>query len=446
MVGDKVNTNKVLEGKPPIRWMLGDAQAQLRKIPDNVISCTVTSPPYWGQREYESVEESGYLGNEPNPQDYIDKLVAIFREVRRVTVKPHNGGRGGILWLNVCDTIASHRSLERDWIQGESLYGEQHHKTEFSNADYPTEWGIQEKSLACIPFRLATAMIADGWIMRSCVPWVKTSNNPGSSHPARPPGGFEWLMMFAAGTPNFYDEYAAMVPTRNWVGPRLRRDSDWWLDSFNGLIEDMEGSPLGVRVNTAAGKSIHNARFSESLVRPLIETSCPRAVCSKCNAHWKRISESIPVTFKGQPTSIRETLGWMPACKCNAPAKRAVVLDPFGGSGTTNRVAMRLNRASVYIDPSDKYMAEAKESMNGVEVEETLPEKYEGRIPKKGEKGAQAMSRYRNRDLTKEGPKPQSSQVPIPAKETPVFFDATLSETRLPWAEFLAQVYGFQKE
>lgn len=389
----------------PVKLIRSDALTALRGMPDGVIHCAVTSPPYWGQREYIAGEDPDCLGNEDNPKLYIDRLVAIFREVKRVLVKAGKGTRSGVLWINICDTIASHRSVERDYIQGSTVYGTEHKKT-YQTTEFPPEWGIPEKSLVGIPFRLANALVADGWVWRAVVPWLKTQGNPISAHPAKPPPGFEWLMMFAPDTPNFYDEYAAMVHTEKWVGPRVRRDSDAWLESVKGLIEQESPvepylTPLGMRVGTAAGESVHRARFSESLVRPLIETSCPRAACSKCHAGWKRISESVAKEYKGQMVSVRNTLGWMPSCACGAPPKRAVVLDPFAGTATTCRAALRANRAAVGIELSETYLEEARALLEGVEPEETIPERYEGRVPKRGEDKDKGFTRYRTRDIVK---------------------------------------------
>ena len=122
--------------------LVGDCLTVLRSLPDGSVHCCVTSPPYWGLRDY---GHEGQIGQEENPQTYVDTLVQVFREVRR-TLRPD-----GTLWLNLGDCHAA-RAF--------------------------TPWGVKPKDLLLLPHRVALALQADGWWLRSEVVWNKPNALP----------------------------------------------------------------------------------------------------------------------------------------------------------------------------------------------------------------------------------------------------------------------------
>ena len=151
----------------------GDARDVLRRLPDEYAQCVVTSPPYWRHRDY---GVDGQLGREATPQEYVDHLVGILREVRRVL------HRRGVLWLNLGDTYISNK-------MGNSVAG------------------IRRGCLVGIPWRVALALLDDGWILRSGVIWWKVNGAP-EPVTDRPTATHEDLFMLTRGTDYYYDQDA----------------------------------------------------------------------------------------------------------------------------------------------------------------------------------------------------------------------------------------------
>ena len=141
----------------------GDSVQVLKRLEADTVQTCVTSPPYWGLRDYGI---SGQIGAEMNFEDYVANLVAVFREVRRV-LKPD-----GTLWLNVGD---SYTSGGRKWRQADK-------KNPARGMDYrpPTPEGLKPKDLIGVPWRLAFALQADGWYLRSDIVWHKPNGHPES--------------------------------------------------------------------------------------------------------------------------------------------------------------------------------------------------------------------------------------------------------------------------
>lgn len=145
------------DNKPINTILLGDALSVLKTLPDEWIDCCVTSPPYWNLRNYHI---EGQIGAELTPQDYVDRLVAVFREVRRV-LKPE-----GTLWLNLGDTYAGSGGAGNQFGQ---LKREGFHK--YRQKLRPQVYGLKPKDLVGIPWRVAFALQNDGWWLRSDIIW-----------------------------------------------------------------------------------------------------------------------------------------------------------------------------------------------------------------------------------------------------------------------------------
>jgi DNA modification methylase len=134
----------------------GDVIEQLRTLPDESIHCCITSPPYWGLRDYST---NGQLGLEKTPDEYVAKMVAVFREVRRVL------RRDGTLWLNLGDSFAA------NGISGLAIKGESSTLVGTANSAHTSQrktvpMGLKQKDLCGIPWRVAFALQADGWWLR----------------------------------------------------------------------------------------------------------------------------------------------------------------------------------------------------------------------------------------------------------------------------------------
>src|SRR3990167_1267500 len=161
----------------------GDVLEKLRELPDEIVDCVITSPPYWGLRDY-GVE--GQLGLEKTPEEYVAKMIEVFREVRRVLKKE------GTLWLNLGDTYSASR-----WSSG---VGQPMNKNkDIHRAGKETEErasGLPDKNLVGIPWKTAFALQADGWILRQDIIWAKPNPMP-ESVTDRCTKSHEYIFLFA---------------------------------------------------------------------------------------------------------------------------------------------------------------------------------------------------------------------------------------------------------
>ncbi len=216
---------------PNTKIILGDARKVLANIPSNTFRCCVTSPPYWGLRDYDI---EGQIGAEPNVQDFIKDLVSVFREVRR-TLKDD-----GTLWLNIGD---SYTSGGRTWRAPDS-------KNTARGMSYraPTPEGLKPKDLIGVPWRVAFALQDDGWYLRSDNIWYKPNCQP-ESVKDRPTRSHEYLFLLSKSEKYYYDHEAIKEPA---VNGKVRNKRTVW------------------QVNTEPFAGAHFAVFPPALVEPCI--------------------------------------------------------------------------------------------------------------------------------------------------------------------------------
>jgi len=212
-----------------------DALHGLATLPDNSVQCIVTSPPYWGLRDY-GVE--GQIGAEPLLPDYIKSLVEVFEECRRVLKKD------GVFWLNIGDGFTSGG---RTWRQSDK-------KLEARGMDYRpnTPEGMKPKDLMGVPWMLAFALRDAGWYLRTDIVWNKPNANPESVRD-RPTRSHEFVFMFSKSEKYFYDVDATVEATDD--GKKTRRKRSVW------------------NVNTEPYKEAHFAVFPSKLVEPCVLAS-----------------------------------------------------------------------------------------------------------------------------------------------------------------------------
>lgn len=210
---------------------LGDAHRILQRIPAQSCQVAVTSPPYWGLRDY---EEPGQIGSEETIDEYIERLVVIFRELRRVLMDE------GTFWLNIGD---SYTSGGRTWRAPDK-------KNPARAMAYraPTPEGLKPKDLVGIPWRLAFALQEDGWYLRSDIIWNKPNALP-ESVKDRPSRVHEYIFLFSKSEHYYYD-YKSIQESGLNKKPRNKR-SVW-------------------SVNTEAFKGAHFATFPTALITPCI--------------------------------------------------------------------------------------------------------------------------------------------------------------------------------
>jgi DNA modification methylase len=222
--------------------LTGDVRERLADIPDGSVRCCVTSPPYWGLRDY---GHDGQIGLEQTPDEYVAEMVAVFREVRRVLADD------GTLWLNIGDSYASFRDGKAtpDTTRGDST-GTLVEKGKASNrsASNFTETYIKHKDLVGIPWRLAFALQADGWWLRQDIIWHKPNPMP-ESVTDRCTKAHEYVFLLTKSARYHYDHEAMQEEAT--TGQTRNRRSVW-------------------SVNTKPFKGAHFAVMPEALAEPCV--------------------------------------------------------------------------------------------------------------------------------------------------------------------------------
>lgn len=217
LFGDNRNSTISLDATAPKsaakdgRVIHGDSLEQLRLLPDSLAQCCVTSPPYWGLRDYGI---PGQIGAENSPDEYVNKLTKVFREVRRVLADD------GTLWLNIGDGYTSGGRAWRDPDKKNPARG----------MDYrpPTPDGLKPKDLLGIPWRLAFALQADGWYLRLDIIWHKPNAQP-ESVKDRPSRTHEYVFLFSKQEQYYYEANAVAEVGVN--GQNRNRRSVWSINT-----------------------------------------------------------------------------------------------------------------------------------------------------------------------------------------------------------------------
>mgnify|MGYP003136450433 CR=1 FL=1 len=284
----------------------GDCRDELEKMSAESIHCCVTSPPYWGLRDY---GEGDQIGLEATPEAYVEQMVNVFREVRRVLRDD------GTVWLNLGD---SYSGSGKGPSQG--LNGEQHHLEHKTGGIVPA--GLKPKDLVGIPWRVAFALQADGWYLRQDIIWSKPNPMP-ESVTDRCTKAHEYIFILSKSAKYYYDADAIKEP----LVTEPHAPGNKKLDASRNDHDQMNkvwGSD-GLRnkrsvwtVTTKPFSGAHFATFPPDLIEPCIKAGCP---------------------------------------------KGGTVLDPFGGAGTTGMVADRLGRNAVLIELNADYAQIARDRL-----------------------------------------------------------------------------------
>lgn len=325
---------------------VGDVRILLAGLPDGSVDCCVTSPPYWGLRDY---GHDGQIGLEPSPAIYVANLLDVFREVRRV-LKPD-----GTLWLNLGDTYNSNPS----WGRGKStLEGRPQDEIPskpsggwLSHAKTDT---LKSKDLVGIPWRVAFALQDDGWWLRNDNVWSKPNPMP-ESPPDRMSRSHEYVFLLSKSERYFFDLKAVLEPAK-WYGPNGQPKSGPHADQMRGRAgknptwaeRKAAGATRGNvafdgHVGAGTQRGVHGEGVSHDLGDDLERR--PRTVWTIqtqqfADAHFAVFPEELP----------RKCI------RAGCP-KGGLVLDPFLGSGTTARVALQEGCRAVGIELNEEYAA-----------------------------------------------------------------------------------------
>ena len=312
-----------------VRILTGDVFDRLAELPDESVHCVVTSPPYWGLRDY---GVDGAIGLEATFEQHLGTLVDVFAEVRRVLRSD------GTLWLNYGDAYAN----DTKW--GGSTGGKHakglHGKTNIGRAKRNT--GLKPKDLMMMPARVAMALQADGWWLRSEIVWHKPNPMPESVRD-RPTSAHEKIFLLAKSTRYFYDAEAV----------RTSRRSDEDANGFRGRSY-VNGAP-GPRktagnhhVDKQRGHSRRHAGFNGRWDTMAKEQQQSNG--ANLRNVWTIATHPYPgAHFATFPPALVE-----PCIKATCPAG-GTVIDPFGGAGTVGLVAERLGRDSILIELNPAY-------------------------------------------------------------------------------------------
>lgn len=307
--------------------MQGDALAMLSKMPAESAQCCVTSPPYWGLRDYGVL---GQMGQEETPEEFIAGMVAVFSEVRRV-LKPN-----GTLWLNIGDSYCG----AAGGFQGAT--GQRASRTHTARVRSKLCDGMKAKDLVGIPWMLAFALRADGWFLRQDIIWHKPNPMPESTLD-RCTKSHEYIFLLSKSSSYFYDNEAIREKASDGTHPRLAGNKPAGWASGPGSHHPIDHNQTGQHRKTAAGTK-NNASFNAAMaVMP--ETRNKRSVWTVPSAPFKEAH------FATYPPDL------IKPCILAGSRPGDVVLDPFGGSGTTGSVALELGRRAVLIELNPDYVA-----------------------------------------------------------------------------------------
>lgn len=301
------------------RLLLGDALEQLRTLPSESVHTCVTSPPYYNLRDYGI---AGQIGNEPSVEEYLQKLVRVFREVRRVLRED------GTLWVNMGDSYAT-RSGKQPPTNTRNSYG---------HTEKRTPQGYKYKDLIGVPWQLAFALREDGWYLRQDIVWYKTNAMP-ESVKDRCTKSHEYIFLLSKSERYYFNAAAIREPVTSikgnartfrgggtYVGGQSYSNSACVERKSHGNCENQAGyrNKRDVwPVSTTGFRGAHFAVFPEKLIEPCVVAGCPES---------------------------------------------GIVLDPFMGSGTTGVVAKRLGREFIGIDLNSEYV---EISANRIKMEGT---------------------------------------------------------------------------
>ena len=414
---------------------VGNSLLELKKIPNESIQTVVTSPPYWGLRDYgtgtweggsetcDHVEGSSrndtdraygssdvvveyykdkcakcgatrhdsQLGAEDTYQEYVDNMVEVFREVRRVLKND------GTLWLNLGD---SYMSAYNTSPPPQTVGGQRGMPTSVPG-NRKKQSGVKHKDLVGIPWRVALALQEDGWWLRSDIIWHKPNPMP-ESVKDRPTKSHEYIFLLTK-SPHYYYDADSIRDPHTWEEnkPRpsgMERNAQKYRDKVYGGggsgfaghsgSRKADGSslnhPLGKNkrsvwtVNTKAYSEAHFAVYPEKLIDTCIKAGTSEVgQCPDCGKSWERnmVDVSVPkrdvrnnmigvypgrdklsrMNSKNMESIEKKFIGWKSTCDHTSEPVPQIVLDPFSGSGTTGVVACKNNRSYIGIELNPEY-------------------------------------------------------------------------------------------
>lgn len=379
------NPDQMAGGRTGSKLVVARADARHIPLPSNSVQCVITSPPYWGLRRYAGNQEvvwggaagcghqwddsltpthgtclhcggwRGSFGLEPTVEMYVEHTVEVLREVRRV-LRPD-----GVVFWNVGDSYSG---------SGKGIGGD-HGKAIFTDAEIEkTNWkdsGLKPKDLCLMPQRIALAAQDDGWWVRSDIIWAKSNPMP-ESVTDRPTDAYEHILMLTKSERYYWNAKAVREKGCGYGrSERFRASSYTNNRSFNNSDKDPNAKGGGKSLKDCTDRNLRNvwtfatqpykgahfATFPDKLPLNCIRAACPdQGCCRFCRTPWKWVT----------------MVGWTPGCKCRGQhgiTKACLVLDIFGGAGTTGLAATELKQDCVLLDISTDYVQMMMERLKG---------------------------------------------------------------------------------
>lgn len=389
-----------------VTFLQGDCLEVLKTLSAESVQCVVTSPPYYGLRDY---GVDGQIGLEQSPDEYVAKMVAVFREVRRVLRDD------GVVWLNLGDSYATHFGKRSAQFNGDI----QDDRNDIFTRNKPTaiSIGLKEKDLLGIPWRVAFALQADGWWLRSDIIWHKPNPMP-ESVKDRPTKSHEYVFLLSKSQKYYYDaeaikelatgydgrkddmfkgavkSYDGVMPNgqpqsfaqnghKRWEYKNLQEDGQQPNTMhLKRLVGDEYMSPVRNKrtvwtIPTQPYSGAHFATFPTALVSPcILAGTSAKGCCPECGKPWKRILEKVTntaqrnaagknndtyqrgrVTPRGSPegdfhdlgTVSVKMLGWRPDCTCHGHFETIKVQESYTAKATGTHDTKR-----IYIPDNDQ--------------------------------------------------------------------------------------------
>ena len=368
--------------------LIGDVREKLKELPDKSVHCCVTSPPYFGLRDY---GEDGQIGLEDTPEQFVANMVEVFREVWRVLRDD------GTLWLNLGDSYSGSgkgpagnlgATHNERWLE---------HK---HSAIVPN--GLKPKDLVGIPWRVAFALQAEGWYLRQDIIWHKPNPMP-ESVTDRCTKSHEYIFLLSKSRQYYFDNEAIKEPVKQDWGTRDRTNGKYHnegtgLQPHSGLTKSYETrNKRDVwSVPVKPFKGAHFATFPPQLIEPCIRAgTSAHGVCAICAKPYERIMINGEIAerktrdktlgaYPDRKTTSRLNSvdmavipkthkGWKQTCNCESSQPvPAVVLDPFFGAGTTGLVAQQHERNWIGCELNPVYAEMAAKRIKDAEPQPKL--------------------------------------------------------------------------
>jgi len=334
--------NKILQG---------DVIEVLKTIPDNYVNCVVTSPPYWGLRDY---GHNGQIGLEKTPELYTAKMVEVFNQVKRVLKKD------GTLWLNLGDSYSNANPGSGGKCK---LKGAGRNMTESRYTDIKRDVSAYKpKDLIGIPWMVAFALRSAGWYLRGDIIWHKPNPMP-ESVTDRPTKSHEYIFLMSKSSKYYYDYEAILQPVAESTisrgpvdfggkkgrehkpvkgDPNFRNGSEQWGRTYD-YSKARKKKHKNIEYDGQKPNTIHLNRLNENADEdyPVRNKRSVWTVTTKPykDAHFATFPQELIID----------------CIKAGCP-EGGIVLDPFGGAGTTMIVARKLKRNAILIELNEKYI------------------------------------------------------------------------------------------